>query len=254
MSLFYFYLKQQLTKHKQQSFAKFELAELKMKALQAQLDPHFISNALNAIQYFILQRDEVAANNYLSRFTDLTRLFLEVSRKGLVTLETELELLNNYLSLEKLRFENKFDFSIVVHPSIDIKDNYIPGLLIQPFVENSINHGIVYLPKGKIGLVLININKNADVIDITINDNGIGRKKAKEMKSRLAKSYRSHSSLIVEELKQAYNTFPGCEISIETFDKSGMENEPLGTCIYIKVKINKELITPNLNYDENSNY
>lgn len=236
------YLKIQVKKHKERALARYELAELKMKALQAQLNPHFVSNALNAIQYFILKQDEVQASNYLGQFTELTRLFLEVSRKGLVTLKTELELLNNYLSLEKLRFENKLDYTVEVTPAIDLMKEYIPGLLVQPFVENSINHGIVYLPKGRLGVLSVKIEKTDGFIKITINDNGIGREKAGEIKSRQSKFQDSHAMQIVEELKQAYNLLPGCEIEIEVFDKGENIKQPTGTCVYIRVKISKELI------------
>lgn len=231
-----------LKRQKEKAFARYELAELKMKALQAQLNPHFISNALNAIQHFILTRDEIAANDYLGRFADLTRLFLEMSREGLVSISTELELLNNYLSLEKLRFENKFDFSIAVDPSVDIVRDHIPGLLVQPFVENSINHGIVYLPKHIKGAVSICIKKEGDFISIVINDNGIGRKKATEIKHRLLRAHRSHSGKIVEEMAQAYNLLPGCEIMIETGNQYDATHPTPGTSVYIKVKISDTLI------------
>jgi ligand-binding sensor domain-containing protein len=239
--LIYVALKIILNRQKQKALATFELAQLRMQALQAQLNPHFISNALNTIQYFILKRDEISANHYLGQFTDLTRLFLEVSRHRFINLETELELLKNYLSLEKLRFENKFDYSIELDPAIDTTTTFIPGLMIQPFVENSINHGIVYLPKKRMGLITIRIRKSGDFINITVNDNGIGREKAKELKKRLAKSYKSHSSQILEELTQTYNLIPGCFINIETFDKENERNESQGTCVYIKVKISNSL-------------
>jgi ligand-binding sensor domain-containing protein len=240
--LVYFLFRYQLKRQKQKAMVTLELAELKMKALQTQLNPHFISNALNTIQYFILTRDEMAANNYLGRFTDLTRLFLEVSRSRFISLKTELELLENYLSLEKLRFENKFDYSIEVEPDIDKDNTYLPGMLVQPFVENSINHGMVYLPKERIGLLSIRIKKSGEFLSITINDNGIGRVKAEELKKRLPKSYRSHSTDMIEELKQAYNLIPGCHINLEIFDKGNNESGAQGTCVYIQIKVNKELI------------
>ena len=236
------YLKIQVKKHRERALARYELAELKMKALQAQLNPHFISNALNAIQYFILKQDEVQASNYLAQFTELTRLFLEVSRRGLVTLKMELDLLNNYLSLEKLRFENKLDYSVEVASDIDLMKEYIPGLLVQPFVENSINHGIVYLPKGRLGVLSVKIEKADGFIKIVINDNGIGREKAGEIKRRQSKFHDSHAMQIVEELKQAYNLLPGCEIEIEVFDKGENIKQPVGTCVYIRVKISRELL------------
>lgn len=150
--------------------------------------------------------------------------------------------MNNYLSLEKLRFENKLDYTVEVTPAIDLMKEYIPGLLVQPFVENSINHGIVYLPKGRLGVLSVKIEKTDGFIKITINDNGIGREKAGEIKSRQSKFQDSHAMQIVEELKQAYNLLPGCEIEIEVFDKGENIKQPTGTCVYIRVKISKELI------------
>ncbi len=240
--LAFIYVRWQLNRQKAKALARYELSELKMKALQAQLNPHFISNALNAIQYFILKQDERQANHYLGEFSDLTRLFLEISRKGLVPVAMELQLLRNYLSLEKLRFENKFKFSIEVLPSMDSSKEYIPGLLIQPFVENAVNHGMVYLPKERIGNISVRVSKEGEYVSITINDNGIGRKKAREIKNRLGRFPRSHSTQIVEEIKQAYNLLPGCEIRIEVVDKEEDANQVLGTCVYINIKISKALI------------
>jgi ligand-binding sensor domain-containing protein len=241
IGIVYLVLRRQLHKQQQEALVTLEFAELKMKALHAQLNPHFISNALNTIQLFILKRDELSANNYLGQFSDLTRSFLEVSRNRFVNLETELNLLGNYLSLEKLRFENKFDYIIDLDPSIHLQTTYIPALLVQPFVENSINHGIVYLGKERTGLITISISKVQDFIGITINDNGIGRKKAKELKKRLARSYPSYSSQIIDELKQAYNLIPGCYVNIETLDKENEEQVATGTCVNIKVRISNSL-------------
>jgi ligand-binding sensor domain-containing protein len=241
--LVYLYFNFKIRKQKTDMKLKQEFAELRMKALQAQLNPHFISNALNSIQYYILKQDEIAANNYLSQFTSLTRLFLEVSRHKFISLKTELELLNHYLNLEKLRFENKFDYVIDMSPSIDTDATFIPGLLIQPFVENSINHGILYLPKDKIGLVSIKIKQSDDLLKITINDNGIGRKKAREIKNKLPRSFSSHSTQIVEEIKQAYNQQSDCHIGIETFDMKDDLGQPMGTCVYISVQIKNKTIS-----------
>lgn len=224
-------------KQKAELQARQELAGLKLKALQAQLNPHFVSNALNAIQLFILKKDEVSANNYLSQFTALTRLFLEVSRSRLISLSSELELLGNYVSLEKLRFGDKFDFSLHVDPAIHPASTLVPGLIIQPFVENSINHGLVYLPKDVKGLVSVHIALRNAVIHITIDDNGIGREKSAEVKQRQGKPFRSHSGNIMQELEQAYNNLDGCELAFKTVDKKTTDGQPGGTCVYISLKI-----------------
>ena len=242
IALSFLVLKLRLNKQKKQLKLKQELAELKLKALQAQLNPHFVSNALNAIQFFILKQDEVSANNYLSQFTDLTRLFLEVSRARFISLKKELELLYNYLSLEKLRFEEKFDYQINIEPSINVDLTFLPGLLIQPFVENSINHGLVYLPKNTKGLVTLSIVNEDDFLSIIIDDNGVGRQKSIEIKKQQGRSFRSHSGNIMQELKQAYDSLDGCSLKIDVTDIVNKLGEAAGTRVTIKVKISSQTL------------
>ncbi len=149
-----------------------EINQLERKALQAQMNPHFIFNSLNSIQYAILQKDNDQAVAYLTKFASFTRWVLKASADGKVGLEEEINFLKNYLSLEKLRFKNKFDYHFEIDKKLSLSNTYILPLMIQPIVENAIKHGM----KGKKGNGKINlIFKDADdSIYVRICDNGDG--------------------------------------------------------------------------------
>lgn len=117
---------------------------LKQKLLVSQMNPHFIFNSLNAIQNYIFKQDSLKAGNYLTQFSELIRMILDYSRKDYISVESEVKLLTNYLELQKLRFESKFDFDIIVDEKIDRESIHIPPMLAQPFIENAIEHGIFY--------------------------------------------------------------------------------------------------------------
>lgn len=228
---------QRLRRQRAESVVKQELAELKLKALQAQLNPHFISNALNSIQYFILRHDEVSANSYLGRFSELTRLFLDASRSRFTTLARELELINHYLALEKIRFGNKFDYAVHVDSGIEPERIPLPGLLIQPFIENSINHGLVFLPASQTGLVKIDINGNGREMTIVVTDNGIGRKKSSEIYEKQKRPHLSASGNIMSEMQNAYNSLHGNSLQIVINDLYTHRGEAMGTEVRILLNL-----------------
>jgi len=236
-ALLYAFFHFRLKKHREEIRRKQELSALRLKALQTQLNPHFISNALNSIQYFTLRQDELAANLYLTQFADLTRLLLETSRAKFVTLKTEIEVLTLYLSLEKMRFENKFDYVIEVDPEIDTEAVLLPGMLLQPFAENSVNHGLVYLDKNVKGELQVTVFRKGAGIGIVIDDNGIGRAKARELKQRIKQSYRSRSTEIIHEMQDTINHIPGCVLEIDTIDKHGGDGKTGGTAVNIFLQI-----------------
>jgi len=161
---------------------KQQLLMSEKKALLAQMNPHFIFNSLNSIQYFILQNDEFQANNYLASFSSLIRRILDNSKKNLITLSDELDTLDLYLNMEKLRFEEDFDFFIRKDPRIDYAETLIPPMMIQPFVENAIWHGIS--PLGRKGLLTISFSSNNHYFICTIEDNGVGREQSAHLKTR----------------------------------------------------------------------
>jgi len=149
-----------------------QMVELERSAMQAQMNPHFIFNCLNSIQNFILQNEKDSAILYLGRFASLIRSVLNASVSGKISLANEIKLLNNYLNLEKLRFKDRFDFEVNTVEGLDINEWDIPPLLIQPYVENAILHGISKRTEG--GKVDILIDKKEDFIEVTIKDNGLG--------------------------------------------------------------------------------
>ena len=150
------------------------MAELERSALQAQMNPHFIFNCLNSIQNFILQNEKQAAIQYLGSFASLVRSMLNASVAGKILLSEEVKLLNNYLKLEKLRFKNRFDFEVRTADGLDVFDIKIPPLLVQPYVENAVQHGISGRASG--GRVEVFFEKKENYLEVSIRDNGEGLK------------------------------------------------------------------------------
>jgi ligand-binding sensor domain-containing protein len=149
-----------------------QLQELERSALQAQMNPHFIFNCLNSIQNFIAQNEKTQAATYLARFAALIRTALDASVEGRVSLKEEIDFLNNYIELEKLRFKESFSFQINVTPSLDLNETRIPPLLIQPYLENAIIHGMKNTSgEGRIDLEINQIN---NILEVVIRDNGPG--------------------------------------------------------------------------------
>lgn len=165
-----------------------EKAELEQKALRAQMNPHFIFNSLNSIQRMFMEGDYDMANDYMGDFSDLLRIILENSGKSTVNISNEINTLRLYLDIEKMRTEGMIEYQINVDPKIDLLNNFMPPLIIQPFVENAIWHGI--LPTDKKGLIKVDIEKKDEkTLKCVICDNGIGIEK-----SRKAKAAEGHTS------------------------------------------------------------
>jgi hypothetical protein len=157
-------------------------AELEMQALRAQMNPHFIFNSLSSINHFILKNESKTASNYLTRFSRLIRMVLMNSQKPLITLQDELEMLRIYLDMERLRFKNSFDYFISFKNEIDAENVFVPPLILQPFCENAIWHGLMH--KDAHGHLTIDLGMENDIIECVIADDGVGREKAAELKSK----------------------------------------------------------------------
>lgn len=166
-----------------------QAAELEMQALRAQMNPHFIFNCLSSINRFILINKIDEASDYLTKFSRLIRMSLYNSEKSLITLESELEALRLYLDLERLRFKNAFNYSITFINAIDVNTLYIPPMLIQPFAENAIWHGLMH--KKAVGCLEIELCAANKTLTCIITDNGIGRKTAASLNSRSAEKNKS---------------------------------------------------------------
>lgn len=198
-----------------------KFAELELQALQAQLNPHFIFNALGAIQHTIRDENPEKAEYFLTSFALLMRLFLESSKKKKITLAEEIQLITRYVELEQLRFENTFDFEFEVDEEIDIHSTEIPSLLFQPFVENAINHGLFH--KKEQGLLSISIKEKASVLHCEIRDNGVGRERAAEIQKKSLKSHKSRATEIVNERLEILQQVEGLNlrINIEDLERGG---------------------------------
>ncbi len=175
--------------HIQKLETKKQLGELEMQVLRTQMSPHFIFNSLNSINRFILQNNKFQASEYLTKFSRLVRMILENSQDKLVTLETELESLELYLSLEALRFDNHFSYKLIVREEVDTTALKVPPLIIQPYAENAVWHGL--MNKEEKGILMIEIAVQGEFLLIKITDDGIGREKAGKLASESAAQHRS---------------------------------------------------------------
>ncbi len=209
-----------------------KISELQLKALQGQMNPHFIFNALGAIQYFIQTNDVNKADEYLSDFALLMRGILDSSSKKYITLKEELKLIKLYVGLEKARFENKFDVNISVIGSVD-EETLIPPMVIQPYIENAVNHGLHHLKKRK-GQLNIDIHHSGDLLMIVIQDNGIGRKAAQALKNR--STHKSRGMGITAERIITINTSSDLSITIDIKDLVNSAGVALGTKVTIKIR------------------
>jgi tetratricopeptide (TPR) repeat protein len=175
--LFAFYKRRRDAKAKQQEAElKTEISETEMKALRSQMNPHFIFNSLNSIGDYISKNNLQAADNYLTKFAKLMRSILENSEQKEVPLSEDLKALELYMQLESLRLNNKFTYEIKVDENIDKENTLIPPLILQPFVENSIWHGIA--KKEGNGKILVHIEKQGNMINCIVEDDGVGRMKS----------------------------------------------------------------------------
>jgi two-component system, LytTR family, sensor kinase len=191
---------------------------LALRSLRSQMNPHFIYNSLNSVNNHISKKDEKAANKYLSDFSRLMRAVMENSKHDFVPLSSEMEILKLYLFLEHSRFSDKFDYTIEVEEEIDADACSIPPMLVQPFVENAIWHGLRYREsKGQLGL---SFRKSNGCVVIAITDNGIGRKKSEELKTKNQKGHNSTGLLNIRNRIELINQLFDIklELTIEDLD------------------------------------
>jgi|GEM_PF-3387330 len=214
------------------------IAELQMESLRSQMNPHFIFNALGSIQYYIQTHKVDEADLYLTKFAHLMRQYLESATENMIALDNEIKLLNDYLDLESMRFEFLFKYEIIVDDNLKTDGIYIPSMLLQPYVENAINHGLQMRKDGN-GLIFIafDLNNKGNLI-CQISDNGIGRKKSELAGSKLHKSRgMSNINKRVEVLKNTEI----CELEI-SISEAYEDKEFPGTKIYIEfVNLKRQL-------------
>ena len=203
------------------------------RALFAQMNPHFVNNALTAIHSFVLTNSRDQADKYLVKFADLMRLVLKESSQDYISLKEEVELITKYVELEHLRFSDKFSYKIECNHSA-IEGIMIPAMMIQPLVENAINHGLKY--RSEKGFLYISFKNEENVISCVVDDNGVGRAEAKKIKDKSQSRYKSISTSILDERIEIMRQ-EGKEVSMEITDKNTLDLGETGTRVKISFNI-----------------
>lgn len=230
---------QQLQSQQKQTELHRQTVELEMQALRAQMNPHFIFNCLSSINRFILKNETEAASDYLTRFSRLIRMVLINSQQALISLEDELEMLRLYLDMEQLRFKNAFDYNIIFTNRVDAGSVYIPPLLLQPFCENAIWHGLMH-KEGK-GNLNISLHTGDGVLFCSISDDGIGRQKAMEIKSKSVQKDKSLGLKITTERLALLNEEKGLSTIYEISDILDKDGNVAGTKVDLRIKCRDSL-------------
>ena len=211
------------------------IARVEMSALRAQMNPHFIFNCLNSIENYIIKNDTVKASEYLNNFGRLVRLILNNSRSNYVNLKDELEALELYIKMEQMRLRNSFEYEIEIEESLTLENYEIPPMLIQPFVENSIWHGLINRDGN--GKVKLNISNGQNVICCIIEDNGIGREAAGKINASKKVKRKSMGMSITSERIEIINKLYNIENKIKIIDLYNDKNEATGTKVIINIPL-----------------
>ena len=207
-----------------------------LTSIRSQMNPHFFYNALNAIQSFIFADDKRSAATYLVKLSKLTRLILEMSAKESVSLDEETDALKLYLELEQMRFSDDFNYELHIGSNVDGDMVKIPPMIVQPYVENAIKHGLLHKKGGK--YLRIAFEKIAEDIRITIDDNGIGREKADELNQIKKEKHNSFSTEANSKRIELLNKESGRNIGVVYIDKKDNNNTAMGTTVIITIPLN----------------
>ncbi len=209
------------------------IASLEMMSLRSQMNPHFIFNCLNSINRFVLRNDTESASNYLTKFSKLMRMVLENSKQVLIPLEEEVKCLELYIQMEQFRCKNSFTYYVKYHDGVNTEEAMIPPLLLQPFVENSIWHGVN--PKEGDGRIGIEFFQKEETLYCVIKDNGIGRKKASELRSQLSEHHKSMGLQITKERLAILGEHDSDESPVEIEDLYDENSNAAGTKVTIRI-------------------
>lgn len=215
-----------------------EVKQSMLASIKSQMNPHFLFNALNTIQAYIYTNDKENASVYLGKFSELTRRILDMSNKDCVPLSEEIKALNLYLELEKIRFEDLLHYTFEVDPALQPDFVHIPSMLIQPYVENAIKHGLLHKKEDR--QLWIKFIKERDCLMVIIEDNGIGRKRSAQLKRLKEKN--THNSFAIsanQKRLDILNQGAQYRIMMEIIDKHNAQGEPSGTLVNIRIPFQK---------------
>ncbi len=224
--------KQLRTRLEEKNRVQKQFAELEQQALQSQMNPHFIFNCLNSIQQFIVLADIPAANKYLTAFARLIRQTLDNSAKKMLSIEEEVAYLSSYLEMEQMRFSDRFAYTIEVDKHIDKNEDGIPAMLLQPFVENSIRHGLANRTLAN-GLLRIAFLKEGNSVVCTVTDNGIGRQESIKRKSATHIEYQSKGMSLTQKRINLINSTRQSHIQLTIKDLYNSDHTAAGTEVTI---------------------
>lgn len=206
---------------------------LELKSIYSQINPHFIFNSLSTSLFFIKKNKNKEAFDHISQFSELLRSYMKSARNKYISIEEEIENINNYLQLQLSRFDNKFDYDIVVEDDINKRIVKIPSLILQPIIENALNHGIFHMTDKGVLCISFKIDKSTKDLLLIVEDNGVGRKRAKQLRSGTLKKADSYGTVLIDELVEVFNKYEKIRISIEYIDKEVPES---GTIVVIRIK------------------
>jgi ligand-binding sensor domain-containing protein len=213
------------------------MAELEQTALRAQMNPHFIFNCLNSIQHILAEKGAGEAGKYIATFSAIIRQTLDYSGRQLITLQEEISYLNNYLSLQQMRFSHGFNYFIHTDETIDLHTTFIPSMLLQPFLENSIQHGIAGKRNGQ-GIITVSITEQNNSLLCSLEDNGIGREKGMQQKTEDANGHHEPKGIPITMSRiAAYNQLFNCNITLRAEDIISKEDIVEGTRIQIFIPL-----------------
>ena len=209
------------------------MTELEQMALRSQMNPHFIFNCLNSIQDYVMNRDVRGVNEFITNFSRLIRLTLDLSTRSRISLSEEVNYLSTYLELEKRRFEDKFVYEVTIAEEIDAEDYHIPPMILQPYVENSIRHGINNRKDNK-GRIRIRMEPGPDHLICSIEDNGVGRKQSAHLRGSYPIEYQSRGMALTAKRVEMFNKTNRSLLLIEVQDLEDAARRPAGTLIILR--------------------
>lgn len=221
--------------HAERNVLAQELQQSRLTAIKSQMNPHFIFNALNTIQSYIYLNEKQQASTYLVKFSELTRMILDMSNGDTVSLAEELKAIGLYLELERMRFEDTLTYELIVDETLDEERVRIPSMLIQPYVENAIKHGLMHKKSDR--RLLVSFEKRAGYLEICIDDNGVGRTRSKEINQHRARRHESFASAANQRRLDLLNDGPTQQISLEIIDKTDKAGQAAGTAVLLRIPL-----------------
>lgn len=236
--IFYYQLNRIKKREKEKTIFHKKLSELEMKALRSQMNPHFIFNVINSIQNYIVKKESRTAQDYLAKFARLIRNVLENSKHENIPLNEEIEAIKLYIELEQLRNPSKFTFSLIIQDGLQLSNFVIPPLILQPYIENAILHGLMPLAENN-GQLIIKIEKRESKLVFIIDDNGVGRKRAAELKQKKQLFHHSMGLSVTEDRIKLITNLEKEQSSIDIEDKFNSMGEADGTRVIIIINLAK---------------